>query len=742
MVQNGANVTAGSQTSPWTCRRSRRRHKVLEAALCTSLCLVPQATDAVSAPRQAPASEATAARRARLLTDAEALVAALDSSAPSRETLERLAATLDELATSDLASRAPRDLQTELARASAALREAAGMPPATMTARLGSARVDPPALRALLSHAKTAAGGSIALGLDFQGSYSQGKVKEQVYGGHASAMGPAPAPASVDPASVPSPVTFVERGGLTARTYDGGPTKDHIIESPGNGLALVDVDDDGLLDLYLVTGAALTASRERVPHRHVLYRNLGHWQFEDISAKAGVDAATWGNGVCAGDVDGDARVDLYVTNWGPNLLYRNRGDGTFEEIAARAGVAAEGWSTGCAFLDADADGDLDLYVARYVRTTWDEVLRPKKTLTWRNGPRVMIGPAGLPGEADLFFENLGQGRFRDATAAFGLVDDTKAYGFGVVPTDLDDDGHVDLFVANDSNPNFLYRNTGRGRFESTGLLAGVGVNGEARAQAGMGVDAGDADGDGRMDLVLTAFAHDRNTLYRNLGGGLFEDASLAAGFATTTFTRMGWGIAFLDADLDGREDLVVANGHIFPEVDAFPALDERYAQANQLLLNQGNALFRDVSATAGAGLQVSKVSRGLAVGDLDNDGDPDVVISNMDDVPTLLENRQATSHHWVGVQVRAPEGNRLAIGARVTVTAGARTYVRDVRSGGSFLSQGDLRVLVGVGTHAEPVQVDVRMPGGARWRWNGLPVDRMHRLTLAPDAHVPEGAAR
>ncbi|HSQ50726.1 MAG TPA: VCBS repeat-containing protein, partial [Nitrospiraceae bacterium] len=487
--------------------------------------------------------------------------------------------------------------------------------------------------------------GEIALGLTLQGSYSQSKIKEPAYGGHASAMGPAPAaaaPSGGDPN--PSPVAFEVAAHLPTRTFGGGPAKDHILESVGTGVALLDYDGDGRLDIYLVTAPELTAERARVPHRNALYRNLGNWKFEDVSAKAGVDAAAWGNGACAADADNDGRIDLYVTNWGPNLLFRNRGDGTFEEVAARAGVAAGGWSTGCAFFDADADGDLDLYVARYVETTWDAVVRARRTRVWRNGPSIMVGPAGLPGEADLFFENLGGGHYREAAGAHGLDDAARSYGFAVVATDYDDDGFVDLFVANDSNPNFLYRNLGNGRFESVGLLAGVGVNGEARAQAGMGADAGDYDGDGRVDLVLTAFAHDRNTLYRNIDGSRFEDATAAAALSATTFVRMGWGTAFLDADLDGQLDLFFANGHIFSDIDKYPELGETYRQKNQLLINAGGR-FRDVSERAGAGLQLARVGRGLAVGDLDNDGDPDLVVSNMDDPPTLLENRQQTGHH-------------------------------------------------------------------------------------------------
>jgi hypothetical protein len=265
-----------------------------------------------------------------------------------------------------------------------------------------------------------------------------------------------------------------------------------------------------------------------------------------------------------------------------------------------------------------------------------------------------------------------------------------------------------------------------------GLASGVAVNGEGRAQAGMGADSGDYDGDGRLDLVLTTFAHDVKTLYRNLDGTHFEDVTAAAGLAAPTFERMGWGVAFLDADLDGRLDLFVANGHIFADIDAFPALQENFRQKNQLLLNLGTS-FRDVSARAGGGLQVQKVSRGLAVGDLDDDGDLDVVVSNMDDVPTVLETRQRTGHHWVAFRVRSPGKNRFAIGARVTIDAGGRRQVREIRSGGSYLSQNDLRAHFGLGARAGPVDVEVRMPGGERWRWSGLPADRLHDLVLSPD---------
>ncbi len=607
--------------------------------------------------------------------------------------------------------------------------------------KAGSAGYSPDADLATLDRVGYRLRGGAKVELAFEGSFAKGKAEEPVYGGHATAMGPPPAEApAADTGSEQDHAVHFDavRGQLTEATFGGGPSKWHLVESGGNGVALVDYDGDGLLDVYTVSGFELDErhGRARLPHRNALYHNLGGMRFENVAAKAGVDAAAWGYGVCAGDFDGDGRLDLYVTNYGPNLLYRNKGDGTFEEVAAKAGVAAGGWSTGCAFFDADGDGDLDLYVARYVDAPEEEVTMPSRFLIWRGLAKVMLGPTGLPGESDLFFENQGDGTFKEATAKFGLVDSTKAYDFGVVATDYDGDGWTDLFVANDSNPNFLYRNRGGHGFESVGLAAGVAINGEARAQAGMGADSGDFDGDGRPDLALAAFAFDHNSLYRNLGDGSFEDVSQSSGLAAATFKGMSWGTAFLDADLDGALDLFFANGHLFPQVDEHPELQESYAQRCQIFRNLGGGRFRDVSPTAGRGLALQKCHRAVAVGDLDNDGDPDLVVSAMDEVPTLLENTQKSGNHWIGIELRQKGPNAFAIGARVGVEdAAGRKQMREVRSGGSYLSQSDLRALFGLGRVAGPAAVEVRLLD-KRWRFPNVAADRYSRLVLDDEHRV------
>jgi hypothetical protein len=564
-------------------------------------------------------------------------------------------------------------------------------------------------------------------------TYEQNRVIGPSAGGHASAPGPAPPRRlSIDDLREAdlSGVLFEEAAVIGERTYFGGPAKDHILESGGAGVALLDYDGDGWLDIYLVNGLEFSAGKRVTRHKNLLYRNLGGWRFENVSRQAGVDASSWGAGVCAGDYNGDGLIDLYVTNYGPNLLFRNNGNGTFSEVAGAAGVSAGGWSTGCSFFDADADGDLDLYAARYVAASWNDVLDARRTLLWRGGPAVMAGPAGLPGAADLFFRNEGNGRFRESTISLGLAAPDASYGFGVLSTDYNGDGWVDLFVANDTKSNYLFRNRGDGSFEEVALASGAALNADGRAQAGMGVDAGDFDGDGLLDLVVTTFAQDTNTLFRNLGRGQFEDVSEAAGLKARTFEQLGWGVAFLDADLDGSADLFFANGHIYPQVDDFPHLRETFRQENQLLLNRGGR-FLDVSSGAGSGLKVRKSHRGLALGDLDNDGKPDLVITSLDDTPTLLRNRTAMRRHWVSIEVVNEGPNAFCIGATVIVDAAGKKQIREIRSGGSYVSQSDLRAHFGLGSHTSEIDVTVRMPGGRVHQWKGVGIDRLIRLKLS-----------
>jgi hypothetical protein len=486
----------------------------------------------------------------------------------------------------------------------------------------------------------------------------------------------------------------------------GDPEKRTILSSLGGGAALFDFDGDSDLDLYLVRKGA-----------NELYRNLGDFRFENVTGQAGVSGRGWNIGCAAADFDNDGLVDLYLTRIGANVLYRNRGDGTFEDVTSAMGVGSEGFGTSAGFFDAEGDGDLDLYVANYVAPD-QNFPEPgsEPTCQWL-GLAVMCGPRGLAGQKDVFYRNDG-GRFVDATRESGLQDPIAAYGIGVVSSDYDGDGDADLYVANDTNPNFLFRNDGRGRFEDVGLLSGAAYSGAGAAQAGMGVDFGDPNGDGLLDIFVTNFSHETNTLYLGSASGLFTDVTEEAGLSTPSLGPLGWAARFLDLDSDGDEDLFVANGHVYPDVEKADAATS-YRQRSQIFWNDGRGNFTEASWSSEA-----RSYRGAAFGDLDGDGDPDVVVSAIDERPAVYRNdRGAAGAHFLGLVLVGKRSNRDGAGARVRLVSSGRAQVKEAHASGSVLSSNDPRLLFGLGPAAE-AEIEVRWPWGAPLRIGTVPVDR------------------
>ena len=520
------------------------------------------------------------------------------------------------------------------------------------------------------------------------------------------------------PAAPAAPFHFVDvaaRVGLTRVLEAGRPGKDHLLDSAGAGAAFLDFDKDGRLDVYLVNGWRLEGDRVVERGRNALYHQRADGTFEDVTDRAGVAGeGEWGSGAFVADFDNDGWPDIFVTNFGRNVLYRNLGNGRFENVAARVGIESPGWNTGAAFFDADGDGWLDLYVAQYIDCTLEDVLKAKRTLWWRGLEQVAFGPFGLKGAPDHFFRNE-KGRFVEATEAAGLKDLALGFGFAVRAADFDDDGRPDLYVANDSDPNYLYRNEGNGRFKEIGVTSFSAFDANGLAQASMGVALGDVDGDGIPDLFVTNFSEDFATLYKGLGHAFFEDASKTTGVGPLTFRPLKWGTALADLDNDGDLDIVIANGHIYPQIDAHPEAIGTYRQRNLLLENRGRGepLFRDATAEAGPGFELVRSHRGLAVGDFDNDGRLDLLITALDSPPELLHN-EGPAGSWLTVVCRVPGGTAIPIGTRVTVTAGGRTMTQDIAAGDSYLSTHDPRPHFGLGGADTADEVVVRWPDGTR----------------------------
>jgi len=514
----------------------------------------------------------------------------------------------------------------------------------------------------------------------------------------------------------------------------GTPEKRTIIETPGSGVALLDYDNDGWLDIYLLNGSTVaTLKGKEEPPRAMLLHNNHDGTFTDVTDKAGVANERWGFGVAVSDYDNDGWPDIYVSNFGKNRLYHNNHDGTFTDVADKAGVTLGGWSTGATWGDYDHDGRLDLFVPGYAKFDPDHPPisgrggSPAGFCQFR-GVEVMCGPRGLPGEGDHLFHNNGDGTFTDVSVKAGVSDPRGYYGFASVFVDVDDDGWLDLAVANDSVPKYLYRNKDDGTFEDISYLSGFALNDEGREQASMGIAVGDFNRHGKVDFYITNFSDDYNTLYRNDGDTSFSDITVRAKIATLTIPFLGWGTGFLDYDNDGLLDIFVANGHVYPGVDK-QDWGTTWAQRPLLLRNLDGARFEEVPPATGSGLAAVVTARGAAFGDLFNDGRIDVVLNNIDSSPTLLRNVVKNSNHWVTFKlVGGPKSPRDAIGAKVFVTTGAVRQRADVFSGGSYASSSDQRLHFGLGSATKVDKVEIEWPSGAKQEISVPAVDCIHKV--------------
>ena len=514
-------------------------------------------------------------------------------------------------------------------------------------------------------------------------------------------------------------INVAKESGLNVKTIFGGEHKNkYLLETTGCGVAFYDYDNDGWLDIFLVNGTRLEgfpSGNEPTSH---LFKNNRDGTFTDVTAKAGVAHSGWGQGCCVGDYDNDGWEDLFVTYFGKSVLYHNNGDGTFTDVSQKAGIAGNGkrWNTGCAFVDYDRDGKLDLFVANYIDMDLATAPVPESGPCLYKSIMVACGPPGLQGGKNILYHNNGDGTFTDVSEAAGILNANGTYGLGVLTADFDNDGWPDIYVADDSTASALYHNKRNGKFEDVAIEAGCALSPDGKPQAGMGVSAADYDMDGNLDIVKTNFAGDTPSLYHNVGGGNFEDATFTAGLGAHT-QFLGWGCGFFDMDNDGWPDILICNGHVYPEVEQLRT-EAGYAQRKLLYKNLRNRHFEDISFQAGSGISDPSTSRGAAFGDFDNDGDIDVVINTVNDFPQLLRCDSKLGNNWIKVRTIGTKSNRSGIGARltcITQVAGEskpHRQIDEVRSGGGYFSQSDLRVHFGLGRADKVDSLEIRWPSG------------------------------
>ncbi len=520
-----------------------------------------------------------------------------------------------------------------------------------------------------------------------------------------------------------------EQAGLEFLQVSGGDhEKKYILETTGGGVAFFDYDGDGWLDIFLVNSSRLDHSSAD-QEGSKLFHNNRDGTFTDVTRKAGLTKAGWGQGVCIGDFDNDGFDDLFVTYWGENLLYHNNGDGTFTEVGQKANVAGPPtrWSTGCAFVDYDRDGWLDLLVTHYVDFSLENAKDPGSNpyCVYRGLP-VMCGPRGLKSERSTLYHNNRDGTFLDVTSKSGIGAKGDLFGMGTLVGDFDNDGWPDLYIASDSTPSQLFMNNHDGTFREEGTLRGVAFSGEGMEEAGMGVAAGDYDNDGWLDILKTNFSDESPNLYRNAGKGNFTDMGEAAGLNRRTHF-VGWGCGFFDPDNDGLSDVLYCNGHVYPELDRIHS-DTMYREPRVLYRNLGNGQFEDVSALAGEAFQTPATGRGCAFGDFNNDGCVDVVINNQGATPALLCFHAENHHHWINLKLVGTKSNRSALGARVRCVSGSLSQIAEVRSGGSYLSQSDLRVHFGLREQPKVDLLEIMWPSGAVDRLRNIPGNQFLRV--------------